>query len=212
MLLAKGHGRREADAHAADAGENGPWLDVARTAPEHSATADGAQEAAPGGHPAPAEEHAQDAPGEDLPTEQDHTRPVGNGKKAVPIIKLYWLGGKYLTRLGKHGRPVGSMAKMWLPGLDGDHFACRLADNSMTTKLGRSFNHGDVVVFSMHEPAKSGEYAFVGTKVRCYFRRIHHTETGAISLEPSNPAHDEVTLEPDTIEVMWPAVACLQAL
>ena len=211
-LLARGHGRRQVDAHAADEAGNGPWLDASRTPARRSTAAGDAHEVAPEEYPTHAEELPQEDRPAGLPTEHDHTRDLGNGMKAVPVIKLYWLGGKYETRLGKHGRPVGSMAKMWLPGLDEDHFACRLADNSMISKSGRSFNQHDVVVFSMHAPAKSGDYAFVGTKARCYFRRIHHTETGAISLTPSDPAYEEITLAPGSVEVMWPAVACLQTL
>jgi len=210
-LLIEGHRRSRPEAQAEAANTGGPWLDGDRPAPQPSAPASPAPEPKPD---APASEAKAEDPDEaKLPKEKNDARDVGDGMKVVPAIKLYWLGGKYRTRLGKRGRPVGSMAKMWLPGIDQKHFACRLADNSMTTRVGKSFNHGDVVVFSMDERAKPGTYAFIGTKDRCcYFRRFHKTEDGEIVLSPGNPAHKEIRLTRKDIKVMWPAVACLQSV
>ena len=210
-LLIEGHKRSRHEVHAEAAGDGSPWLDTDRTAPEPAAPANQATEPIPEATESHAEE---DGPGKVRPpSEKDNTRDVGDGMKVVPAIRLYWLGGKYRTRLGKHGRPVGSMAKMWLPGIDQKHFACRLADSSMATRVGKSFNRGDVVVFSMTESAKPGTYAFVGTKDRCcYFRRIHKTDDGAVVLTPGNPAHKEIRLAPKDVKVMWPAVVCLQTV
>ena len=210
-LLVEGHRRSRPEAHTEAAGDGGPWIDDDRPAPKPSAPVSQAPEPKPD---APASEAKADDPDEvRLPVEQNDARDVRDGMKVVPAIKLYWLGGKYRTRLGKHGRPIGSMAKMWLPGIDQRHFACRLADNSMTTRVGKSFNHGDVVVFSMSESAKPGTYAFIGTKDRCcYFRRVHTTDDGAVVLSPGNPAHKEIRLTPKDVKVMWPAVACLQSV
>ena len=215
-LLAEGHRRSKSEGQAENAGDAGPWLDGGGAGAKPKAGASEAPEPAPdatdGSLPAADAKAGDDGPA-GLSPEPDLTQQVGDGMKVVPAIRLYWLGGKYRTRLSKRGRPVGSMAKMWLPGIDQEHFACRLADNSMTSKLGRSFNHGDVVVFSMSERAKSGAYAFVGTKDRsCYFRRVHRHSDGTVVLTPGNPAHGEITINRRDVKVMWPAVACIQSL
>ena len=216
-LLEKGYKRSRVDTSAEEGGEAGPWIDTERAGSKPETGTDETARpdlgAGAGDRPAAVDtKEEDDRPGE-LPSEPDHTRPYEDGMRKVPVIKLYWLGGKYNTRLGKRGRPIGSMAKMWLPGIDKKHFACRLADSSMVSKLGRSFNHGDVVVFSMRESAKDGAYAFVGTKDKaCCFRRVHHNGNGTVVLTAANSAHDEVTVDAEDVEVMWPAVACLQSV
>jgi len=127
------------------------------------------------------------------------------------LIPVYVVEEDKGIELNQYGEPTGRV--LWqftLPGIKGKYFACTAWDESMESRSGLSFEKGQILVFSLRDLVRTGDFALIHCQGRLFFRQVFFETSDLVRLRPLNPWYPENRFATASIRGSWRLVARIE--